>query len=69
MWHCSQQACLALTESASVVVQEGMGYGMYALVLPFLLWMIVLVVSMQKCFELLFGPMYSMLVASETVLS
>lgn len=31
-------------------MQEGMGYGMYAMVLPFVAWMIVLVVSMTLMF-------------------
>ncbi len=29
------------------VLQEGMGYGIYFVVLPFLAWLIVLVVSLQ----------------------
>ena len=38
------------------VVQKGMGYGMYLLVLPFFAWMIVLVVSLMNFFALvLFG--------------
>ena len=38
------------------VLQKGMGYGMYLLVLPFFAWMIVLVVSLMKFFVLvLFG--------------
>lgn len=33
----------------SCVLQTGMGYGMYTLVLPFFAWMIVLVVSTVQC--------------------
>lgn len=32
------------------VMQEGLGYGIYFLILPFIAWMVVLVVSQQtKC--------------------
>lgn len=32
------------------VMQEGLGYGVYFLILPFIAWMVVLVVSRQtKC--------------------
>ncbi len=38
------------------VMQKGMGYSMYLLVLPFVAWMIVLVVSWKSFFALvLFG--------------
>lgn len=34
--------------SCMSVMQKGMGYGMYLLVLPFFAWMIVLVVSLMN---------------------
>ena len=36
---------LATMQDVTFVLQTGMGYGMYTLVLPFFAWMIVLVVS------------------------
>lgn len=42
-------ACTCNLARHSCVLQTGMGYGMYTLVLPFFAWMIVLVVSACEC--------------------